>query len=205
MEQTRVRRTSGARPTDDHLLASACVVFAARGFHAATMSEVADGADSTKPTLYAHFGSKDDLYLRVLQGEASRCRTHLFDAYEAAAGLPLRDQVAADVRALFDYVRAEPAGFELLFGLRNAGTAATVRGALLDDVSEHLAQRLADFREPSGSARPSWSERQLAPMLVSSSITAAQHALTRGENLDRACVLATAYMIAGLEALSSRP
>lgn len=168
------------------------------------MSEVADRADSTKPTLYAHFGSKDELYLRLLHSEASRCRTRLFNAYEAAAGLSLREQVGADVRALFDYVSTEPAGFELLFGPRNAGTAAAVRNVLLDDISEHLAQRLADFREPSGSAKPSWAERQLAPMLVSSSITAAQHSMMRGEELDRACVLATAYMVAGLEALTSR-
>lgn len=204
MTQTQVARTTGARPTDDHLLNAALDVFAARGFHAGSMSEIAEQANSTKPTLYAHFGGKGELYARLLRREADRCRTHLFDAYEEAAGFGLRDQTRADVDALFTFVDQWPEGFELLFGPRNAGSAAAVRGTLLDDVSSHLAQRLMDFRTESVGRAPTWSEQQLAAMLVGSSITAAQHARAAGTSMSRARSLASAFAIAALESISTR-
>lgn len=202
MAQTLAARTTGARPTDDHLLDAARDVFSRRGFHAASMSEIAEQANSTKPTLYAHFGGKDQLYARLLKREAEQCRSHLFDAYESAAGLGLRDQTRADVEALFIYVDQRPQGFELLFGSRNAGTAANVRAALLDDVSSHLAQRLMDFRTESVGQVPTWSEQQLAAMLVGSSITAAQHGRAAGVSMPRARALASAFAIAALETMS---
>ena len=204
MTQTQVARTTGARPTDDQLLDAARDVFADRGFHASSMAEIAEQANSTKPTLYAHFGGKDELYARVLLREANQCRTHLFDAYEAAATLGLRDQTRADVEALFTYVEEQPQGFELLFGPRNAGSAAGVRTTLLDDIASHLAQRLMDYRTGSVASAPTWSEQQLAPMLVGSAITAAQHARAVGADMPRASALASAFAIAALESISSR-
>lgn len=201
MPQTRPRRTSGARPTDEHLLDAAREVFADQGFHAATMSDISERANSTKPTLYAHFGGKDELYASLLEREADRCRAHLFAAYEAAAGLGLRDQTRADVEALFEYVQAQPAGFELLFGHRNALTAAAARDALVDELSAHLAQRLTDFHARATGRPVTWVEQQLAAMLVGSAITAAQHAASVGGDLDRASALATSYAIAALENL----
>ena len=201
MQQSRPRRTSGARPTDEHLLDAAREVFADRGFHAATMSEISEHADSTKPTFYAHFGGKDELYARLLGREAELCRTHLFAAYEAAAGLGLRDQTRADVEALFEYVRARPSGFELLFGPRNASTAAVVRDVLLEEIASHLAQRLMDFHTRTAGRPTTWVEQQLAAMLVGTAITAAQHATSVEGDLDRACALATSYAIAALENL----
>lgn len=168
------------------------------------MSEIADQANSTKPTLYAHFGGKDQLYSRLLQREAEQARAHLFDAYEAAAALGLREQTRADVEALFIYVEQSPQGFELLFGPRNAGSAASVRTTLLDEISSHLAQRLTDFRTGSVGGAPTWSEQQLAAMLVGSSITAAQHARAVGADMSRACALASAFAIAALESIAAR-
>ena len=38
-------------------------IFAARGYHAASMDEIAAAADVTKPLVYAYFGSKEGLYV----------------------------------------------------------------------------------------------------------------------------------------------
>jgi AcrR family transcriptional regulator len=201
---TRTRRSSGARPTDDQLLDAALQVFSARGFHDSTMSEVAVRADSTKPTLYAHFGDKDGLYARLLQREAEICRRHLFSAYAAAAGLPLSEQTQADVEAFFDYAAARSQGFELLFGAQNGGAVA-VRDELVEALVGQIAQRLTDFVTRSTDSPPTWQEQQLAAMLVGGTVTAAQHARSEpGVDLGQACRLASDYAIAALKNLPRR-
>lgn len=201
MSQGRAPRSSGARPTDDQLLDAALLVFSTQGFHASTMSEISDRADSTKPTLYAHFGDKDGLYARLLQREAELCRTHLFAAYANAAGLPLSEQTRADVEAFFDYAATRSLGFELLFGAQNGG-AVTTRDELVEALVTQIAQRLTDYVSRSTTSRPTWREHQLAAMLVGGTITAAQHARSEpGVDLDQACRLASDYAIAALKNL----
>ena len=204
MSSTRTSRSTGARPTDDQLLDAALPVFSSHGFHNSTMSEVAGRADSTKPTLYAHFGDKDGLYERLLQREAELCRAHLFAAYAAAAGLPLSEQTRADVEAFFDYAAARSDGFELLFGARN-GDAVAVRDELVATLVGQIAQRLTDFVTRRPDSRPTWREHQLAAMLVGGTVTAAQHARAEvGVDIDQACRLASDYAIAALKNLPHR-
>src|SRR5438132_1610 len=54
------------------LLDSALDVFAARGFHGASMNDVADAAGVTKPVLYQHFESKRRLFVELLEDVGSR-------------------------------------------------------------------------------------------------------------------------------------
>ena len=77
-------------------------VFAQRGFHAASMAEVAEAAGVTKPVLYQHFGSKRELYLELLDDVGQRLLEEVQKA-TAAAGGP-RQQVAAGFAAYFRFV-----------------------------------------------------------------------------------------------------
>src|SRR5579862_2567900 len=52
--------------TRDHLLAAAAQVFAQRGFHGASLDEVAAVAGFTKGAVYSNFRNKEDLFLAVL-------------------------------------------------------------------------------------------------------------------------------------------
>lgn len=47
----------------------------------------------SKPTLYARLGSKEEIYLRVLEREASLLKSSLFLAYDRASREPV-DHVA---------------------------------------------------------------------------------------------------------------
>jgi AcrR family transcriptional regulator len=67
--------------TREHLLAAAGDVFAARGYHAATIDEIAEAAGFSKGAVYSNFASKEDLFLALL---ADRER-QLIDAFAAAA------------------------------------------------------------------------------------------------------------------------
>jgi AcrR family transcriptional regulator len=62
------RLTRGERRQQTHarLLDAAGQVFARRGFHAATLDEVADAAGHTKGAVYSNFASKDALFLALL-------------------------------------------------------------------------------------------------------------------------------------------
>ena len=50
----------------DQLLDVALEVFATAGFHGASMNEIAEAAGVTKPVLYQHFDSKNDLFAALL-------------------------------------------------------------------------------------------------------------------------------------------
>ena len=52
----------------EQLLDVATTVFSDRGFHGASMNDVAQAAGVTKPVLYQHFPSKRDLYLELVEG-----------------------------------------------------------------------------------------------------------------------------------------
>src|ERR1700734_976368 len=42
-------------------------VFARDGYHAASMDDIASGAEVSKPMVYAYFGSKERLYLAYIE------------------------------------------------------------------------------------------------------------------------------------------
>jgi AcrR family transcriptional regulator len=49
------------------ILEAAGAVFAANGYHAASMDEIAERAGITKPVIYTHFGSKEGLYIAYIE------------------------------------------------------------------------------------------------------------------------------------------
>jgi AcrR family transcriptional regulator len=78
----RLLRAERKERTRAELVAAARAVFLQRGFHAASLDEIADEAGYTKGAVYSNFSSKDDLFLAVLDDHFQR-RT---DAYRAIAG-----------------------------------------------------------------------------------------------------------------------
>ena len=58
--------------TRDYLLSAAERVFAERGFHAATLDEVAAAAGFTKGAVYSNFKNKEDLFLALIEAAYPR-------------------------------------------------------------------------------------------------------------------------------------
>ena len=96
------------------LLDVALDVFAERGYHEASMDDVAEAAGVTKPVLYQHFGSKRDLYLELLRDVGTQLMDAVVDATTAAEGP--RQQVEAGFVAYFEFVGKHVSAFRLLFG-----------------------------------------------------------------------------------------
>jgi AcrR family transcriptional regulator len=80
----RTRRDSQARTRAD-LIAAAREVFLARGFHAATLEEIAERAGYTKGAVYSNFAGKDDLFLALL-AEHYAGRVELYSTLVVADG-----------------------------------------------------------------------------------------------------------------------
>jgi AcrR family transcriptional regulator len=96
------------------LLDVALACFAARGFHATSMEDIAEAAGVTKPVLYQHFRSKRGLYLELLDDVGSQLMEAIAKATAAADGP--RRQVEAGFEAYVRFMADRPAAFPLLFG-----------------------------------------------------------------------------------------
>lgn len=95
------------------LLDVALETFADQGFHQTSMNVIAERAGVTKPVLYQHFTSKQDLYLELLQEVADDLLRGIAAA-TAEADSP-RDQVERGFGAIFAWIAEKPARFGILF------------------------------------------------------------------------------------------
>ncbi|HEY9314770.1 TetR/AcrR family transcriptional regulator [Williamsia sp.] len=196
------RRSNGNRPSDELLLDAARDVFDLTGYHATSMEAIAERANSTKPTLYAHFGSKERLYRAALEREAGKLRGWLFEAYESAAGLPMEEQVRADMLAFFHYATEHPSGFGLLFGDTASGPAAEVRDDLMQSISGQIAVRIRAYYTQRKLPPPAQSAELLASMLAGIAIHGGRQALALSLPPADVGEFATALAHAGLQHLA---
>jgi AcrR family transcriptional regulator len=96
------------------LIDVAIQAFARKGYHSTTMEEVALGAGITKPVIYQHFRSKQELYIAIL--------THVGDAMIAAISNATATVQSSEERfergiaAYFRFVYDHRTAFELIFG-----------------------------------------------------------------------------------------
>jgi AcrR family transcriptional regulator len=68
---TRLNRAEKKEVTRRALMDAAARVFAERGFHGTSIDAVAEEAGFTKGAVYSHFGSKEELYLALLDERLS--------------------------------------------------------------------------------------------------------------------------------------
>lgn len=76
--------TERRAPTHARLVAAATKVVARRGFHAATVDEIADEAGFSVGALYSNFDGKDDVFLAVFDGHLRWFEERLEEAASAA-------------------------------------------------------------------------------------------------------------------------
>jgi AcrR family transcriptional regulator len=103
-----------ARPEREaQMLAVAHEQFAARGFAAVTMDEVAAEVGVTKPLLYNYFGNKERLYLACLE-QAAGALIETLNGAAAAAASPA-DGLRNGLRAFFAFVEEHRDRWRLLY------------------------------------------------------------------------------------------
>ncbi|GAA4559795.1 TetR/AcrR family transcriptional regulator [Pseudonocardia xishanensis] len=113
------------------LLVAARDVFAAHGYHAAAMDDIAEKAGVSKPVLYQHFPGKLELYRALLTTYADELVARVRSAISTTSDN--RERVHAAVAAYFDFVAGEGHAYRLVFESDLRGepeAAALVDGAL---------------------------------------------------------------------------
>jgi AcrR family transcriptional regulator len=96
------------------MLETAGRLFADRGFHEASMDEIAEAAGVSKPMLYSYFGSKEGLYFAYVDS-AYRELIAAIDAAVATAGPDPEDQLRLGTLAYYEYVGERRHAFRVLF------------------------------------------------------------------------------------------
>jgi AcrR family transcriptional regulator len=123
------------RAREQSILDAAGQVFA-RGYHGASMDEIAALADVSKPMLYAYFGSKEGLYVAYVD----RTGRELLDRL-AGATTP-DDQPSVRLRAgileFLSFIEEHRDGWQVLFG------ELTSMGPVVDEVAM-LRRRIAEW------------------------------------------------------------
>lgn len=82
----RRRRVARAERRDarQELLSAAADVFAERGFHDASIDEIAERAGYSKGAVYWHFASKDDLFLALAEERVDRPMREMIELLQSA-------------------------------------------------------------------------------------------------------------------------
>jgi AcrR family transcriptional regulator len=138
---TRQRRLQHTR---DVLLDAAGEVFAKRGFGGAALEDIAEAAGYTRGAIYSHFGTKEELFLAVIERHLLRFLNGFEDiigAFESLADLDVA-QFAERWRELTIAGSDSAAlGYEFsLFLLRNPGARERLAAK-----REETIQSLADY------------------------------------------------------------
>ncbi|MBF0528025.1 MAG: TetR/AcrR family transcriptional regulator [Deltaproteobacteria bacterium] len=106
MHQIKIKINSDAdEPLAYRLLTCAAALFAKKGYAATSVREIVAAAGITKPALYYHYGSKEGLYLAIMEAALDYFRTTL-DSFRQDNRTVLQKMVAlADL--LFSMVTTE--------------------------------------------------------------------------------------------------
>jgi AcrR family transcriptional regulator len=116
-------------------------VFAARGFEAATLEEIAEQAGISRPILYSHFGDKQGIFEAVVNDEIARVQAVVTEAI-ANPGPP-REVLERGLRAFFGYVRENPDGHAVLTRDAPVHLSDSGLGVMLDGLASRVAEVIA--------------------------------------------------------------
>jgi AcrR family transcriptional regulator len=151
------RKAQGARMrrglVEAEILERAAELFAARGFAATSMQDIADALGSSRPALYHYFRSKDEILDRLIEGLAESAE----QAVTAATAVPgaADTRLRALVIALIAPVAESPGRFRMVL-TSDATVSRSARDRLrkLERTVVHAMSDVLDDGVASGEFRP---------------------------------------------------
>ncbi|SNT45294.1 DNA-binding transcriptional regulator, AcrR family [Asanoa hainanensis] len=124
---------------EQQMLDAAVRVFSRRGFHDASMDEIAEEAGISKPMVYAYLGSKDDLFRACVHREGTRLLESIVAV--VADDLPADEQLWRGLRGFFGFVGAHRDGWAVLYRQARSGPSydlAALRTRIVEVVAGML-------------------------------------------------------------------
>ena len=95
------------------VMRSGLEVFTEKGFHLASMDEIADRAGVSKPILYQYFASKNDLYLGILDERVEAIVEQVRSAIDSAS--TNKSRLEAAISCYFKLIDDADLGYRLIF------------------------------------------------------------------------------------------
>ena len=127
-----------AQQRREQLLDVGKALFAARGYEAVTVEEIAAVAEVSKPVVYEHFGGKEGLYAVIVDREMQTLVKQLTEALDGTHPRLLLEQAAM---ALFDFIEGDTDGFRVL--VRDSPVPTGSFASLIVEVADHVEHLLA--------------------------------------------------------------
>jgi AcrR family transcriptional regulator len=143
------RRRVPRAEREPQMVSAAMRVFAERGFHGASMDEIAELAGITKPMLYSYFGSKEALFVRCQRDSGEQLRRILAEAGRAR-DLPPAERLWRALVGVFDFIDEHRDGWTVYHAVTPASggpieaSAAHARDEFGDLVAELLSANAAE-------------------------------------------------------------
>jgi AcrR family transcriptional regulator len=136
---------------EQQMLDAAVRVFSRRGFHAASMDDVAEQAGISKPMVYAYLGTKEELFVACLHREGTRLMEAIARIVEP--DLPVDEQLWRGLRAFFAFVGAHRDGWSVLYRQARgqdpfAAEAAAMRRRMVEVVAGLLGRAIESSGRP---------------------------------------------------------
>lgn len=146
----RPRRRLAPEVRRRQVLDAAVAVFSEEGFHDASMDAVAARAGVSKPMVYAHGGTKEELFSSCLRQEGDRLLrtvTAAVSTVDGSGGRGSETRLWLGLRAFFGAVTTRRAGWAVLYRQAStgafAGEIAAMRALIVERVATLLAEGLA--------------------------------------------------------------
>lgn len=189
---------------EDQLLDAARSVFHVHGYSAAQTADIAQAAGTSRPTVHARLGDKEEIYLRVVEREAAVFKQWIAEAYARGRHAPLGELADLGMAPMFRFASERAEGFDLLFrGDRAGQRPASLRRDVIAHVTEQLTRLIEDRQAvigpPLGGAAAT-----LSAACVGVAVQVCEDALDRGVDLQGAQDIAAAFVAGAFRAFVSR-
>jgi AcrR family transcriptional regulator len=125
----------------EQLLDVGRTLFAARGYEATSVEEIAHTAGVSKPVVYEHFGGKEGLYAVVVDREVRHLLDMMRDALAEGSARLLLEQAAV---ALLDYIEQSSDGFRILVRDSPLGSSTGSYVSIMSDIASRGEGILVD-------------------------------------------------------------
>jgi AcrR family transcriptional regulator len=163
------------RSRRDDLIRTALDLFRQNGYHATGIEKILSTAGVSKPTLYRHFNSKDDLIIAALEKWDEDSRDWLNQEMERRGRTP-REQILALFDALADWF--ESVGFQGCLFINATVEFAEQDNPIHKVAAAHkrrFAARVRDLMAAAGAAEPDEATERLMILMEGAIVTAHTH------------------------------
>ncbi|MFA4136335.1 MULTISPECIES: TetR/AcrR family transcriptional regulator [unclassified Brevibacillus] len=144
MNRRRLSQAERKQETRQLLIDAAIETFARLGFHGASVDKIADHAGFTKGAVYAHFQSKEDLFLAILEGQM---QLHVSNIHHAIDHQPSLSHFIEAMNAYFMSVQQQNRTWNmlnlefLLYAMREESVRKRWSNMIIESV-QHLSKAI---------------------------------------------------------------